>query len=170
MTRISRDAASLQELLNYRLGRLLGVAGLPIVRACEAMHGISRREWGLLAVLGHAGELSPSRLASEMTLDRARTSRVLQQLIRKGLVERRQLPGDRRQARVCLTPSGEGLYQALLPLVADQNRQLLAVLGDAELQALDDYLQRLQHRAHLLCEEGEGLRARRYLGGHAAKP
>ena len=165
MTRISRDAGSLHELLNYRLGRLLAVAGLPIVRLCEVTYGVARREWGVLAVLGHAGELSPSSVAAEMGLDRARTSRVLQQLLGKGLVERRALPGDRRQARMRLSAEGRSLYEALLPRVAEQNRQLLSVLSESELRALDEMLGRLSAQALLLRDDSDGLRTRRYLGG-----
>ena len=165
MSRISRNARGLHELLNYRMGRLVSTASQPVVRLCEGSYGVSRREWGLLAVLGQEGELSPSALATHMGLDRARTSRVLQQLVRKHLVERRLLPGDRRQARVRLTTAGRDLYDALLPEVAEVNRQVLQVLTDAELEVLDELVVRLLARARQLGEHSEGPRARRHLGG-----
>ena len=39
------------DLLMYRLNRLLAVAGSLVVRLCEGGYGITRREWGLLLML-----------------------------------------------------------------------------------------------------------------------
>ena len=41
----------LDDLLLYRLSRLLGVAGAPVIRLCEGQFGITRREWRVLALL-----------------------------------------------------------------------------------------------------------------------
>ena len=110
---------SLDDLLLYRINRLLGVAGSMVIRLCEGCFGITRREWRVMAVLGvpgaAAGMLS-SQLAERAQLDRARTSRAVTSLVTKGLLDRQTQPGDRRQARVTLTPAGRVLHDALFPL------------------------------------------------------
>ena len=52
--------------------------------------------------------------------------------------------GDQRRATVALTAAGQGLHDALFPLVAEINRQLLAPLQAAEVLVLDGLLQRIQ--------------------------
>ncbi|UUX94814.1 MarR family winged helix-turn-helix transcriptional regulator [Aquabacterium sp. J223] len=160
-----RDPADLHGLLNYRLTRLLSASSVPVIRLCEGGHGVSRREWRLIALLALQGEMSPSALADEADLDRARTSRAITQLAAKRLVERRALPGDRRQARVRLSDEGRRLYDALLPQVAALNRALVSVLDDAELAVLDDLLARLSAQARRLRDAPSGARADRHRGG-----
>ena len=87
------------DLLMYRLNRLLAVAGSLVVRLCEGGYGITRREWGLLMVLAQHPGMPPAELAQRLGLDRARTSRAITSLLAKKLITRDAMPGDRRQAR-----------------------------------------------------------------------
>ncbi len=144
---LSRQAVRLDELLNYRLMRLIALSGAPVIRLCEGRHGIARREWRLLAHLAAHGPLSPSALAEQIALDRARTSRAIGSLSAKGLVERVALPGDRRRALVALSDKGRALHAELFPQVAELNRRLLAALDDGLLASLDTALQRLDAQA-----------------------
>ena len=78
----------LDDLLLYRLSRLVGVAGGMVIRLCEGRFGITRREWRLIAVLASRGELGSSQLAEHAQLDRARTSKTTGSLVEKRLVSR----------------------------------------------------------------------------------
>ena len=86
------------DLLMYRLNRLLATAGSLVVRLCEGGYGITRREWGLLMVLAQQPQMPPAELAQRLGLDRARTSRAITSMLAKNLLTRTTLPGDRRQA------------------------------------------------------------------------
>lgn len=142
-----RTPRSVHELFLYRLMRLTSSARPAVVRLCERQFGITRREWSVVGLLAEADGLSPSALAEQALLDRARASRVIGSLVEKGLVQRRPVPGNRREATLHLTERGRECCDALLPQVAAINRDLLAVLSDAEVAALDDVLQRLTARA-----------------------
>jgi DNA-binding MarR family transcriptional regulator len=148
-----RAPRQLDELLNYRLMRLFAVSSAPVIRLCEGGYGIARREWRILALLAAHGELSPSALAERGDLDRARTSRAVGSLVKKQLVRRLALQGDRRRARVTLTATGHRLYDELFPQVAEINRRLVAVLDDTVVAALDEALMRLTANAALLNQE-----------------
>ena len=138
---------TLDDMLLYAMWQVQAHAGRVVVRLCETEFGITRREWRVLAQLAaHEGVLS-SQLAQWASLDRARTSRALTGLAAKGLVERTPRPGDRREVRVHLTAQGRALHAALLPRVAQINRQLLSVLSEHEIKMLDACLQRLQVQA-----------------------
>ena len=146
----SQRLATIDDLLLYRLSQLSAAAGAMVVRLCEGSHGITRREWGVVAQLyGHAGVL-PSELADRMHRDRARTSRALTALLRKGLIERIALPHDRRSARVSLTLAGRQLYEVLMPQVQAINAQLVSALSHDEAAAFDDALERLRRQAKIL--------------------
>ena len=50
VSRLAQPAA-LDDLLLYRLSRLLAVGGSPVIRLCEGRFGITRREWRVRALL-----------------------------------------------------------------------------------------------------------------------
>ena len=149
----SQRLASIEDLLLYRLGRLSSVAGAIVVRLCEGGHGITRREWAVVAQLYERGSLPPSALAERMQRDRARTSRILSALVQKKLVLRTIPANDRRSARVSLTPAGQQLYEALMPQVQAINSQILSALQPDEAARFDEALARLQLRAQALLVE-----------------
>ncbi|WP_165493153.1 MarR family winged helix-turn-helix transcriptional regulator [Hylemonella gracilis] len=145
-----REPHRLDELLNFRLHRLHMLSGAPVVRLLEGRHGITRREWRLLALLADRGPLSPSELADQGQLDRTRTSRSIGLLVSKALALRQTSPADPRRACISLTASGQSLYEDVFPQVADINRQLVSVLDEATLNALDRALQGLTDQARQL--------------------
>ena len=139
--------AALDDVLLYRISRLLGVAGSLVIRLCEGRFGITRREWRVLALLAQDDGLLSSQLAERAQLDRARTSKAITSLVGKKLLRREIRPGDRRQAMLALTEEGRAIYEALFPLVMEINHDLLAVLPAREVRKLDQDLDALQRRA-----------------------
>ncbi|MDH6593664.1 DNA-binding MarR family transcriptional regulator [Variovorax sp. TBS-050B] len=158
----------LDDLLLYRLSRLLSVAGSMVIRLCEGRFGITRREWRLVATLASRGELSSSALAEHAQLDRARTSKAVGSLVAKQLVSRTARAGDRRQVRLGLTDAGQALYEALFPLVTAINAELLGALDADEAQRFDAALHRLQAKAERMVEEAVLPKADRGRRGAAA--
>lgn len=150
-----RQPQGIDDLLLFRLSRLLAVGGASVVRLCEGRYGITRREWAVLSLLWQQQGLGPSELADRVQLDRARTSKALGQLLTKQLVRREPRPGDRRRALLWLTPAGEALVAELLPQVFQINAQLLQVLNTPEVDALDQALARLQQQALALNQAQE---------------
>lgn len=142
--------AAVNDLLMYRLNRLLAVAGSLVVRLCEGGYGITRREWGLLMMLAQHPGMPPAELAQRLGLDRSRTSRAITSLLAKKLLTRDVMPGDRRQAVLSLTPAGQALHADLFPQVKALNQDLLAGLGEGAVQSLDQALATLQRRAEAL--------------------
>ena len=146
--------AAIDDLLLYRLSRLVAVGGSVVVRLCEGVYGITRREWRVLALLARDEGLLSSQLAERAQLDRARTSRAITSLVAKKLAARQVGPGDRRQARIVLTAAGRALYQEMFPRVLEINRELLDALQPAKAAALDQVLDRLQARADAILARG----------------
>ncbi len=141
---------TLDDMLLYVLWQVQSAARRPVVRLCEAEFGITRREWRMLAQLGRGDGLASSALAERAGLDRAQTSRAVGTLVHKGLVCRTPRRGDRREVQLTLTPEGRALYDALLPRIAAINRELLSILSETEVAALEALLQRLRAKAENL--------------------
>lgn len=143
----------LDDLLLYRLSRLLAVGGSMVIRLCEGRFGITRREWRLIATLASRGELSSSQLAEHAQLDRARTSKAVGSMVAKGLLSREHPAGDRRQVLLGLTARGQALYHELFPLVTQINGELVGALDADTIARLDNALRLLQARAERMAAE-----------------
>ena len=162
--RSAQPFAPLDALLMYRLSRLLSVAGSMVIRLCEGRFGITRREWRLVATLAICGELGSSQLAERAQLDRARTSKAIGSLVAKRLVSRTQAGADRRHVALALTAQGRAVYDALFPLVAQINAQLLSPLGREGAASLDAMLSALQVRAEEMVAQAQLPKADRRRG------
>ena len=167
-----REPSGLDDLLLYKLSRLLAVGGSMVIRLCEGRFGITRREWRVIARLAQQQELLSSQLADSIQLDRARTSRAVTSLVAKKLVRRQAGESDRRQARLALTDKGRALHAALFPLVCEINRGLLSPLAVDEVLRLHAMLGDLQQQADRMVAAAElpkadrrrGARSRRVMG------
>lgn len=142
--------ATVDDLLNYRLNCLLASSGVMVVRLCEGLYGITRREWRLIAILAAHGVMSPSELAARGHLERARVSRHITELVAKKLMTRVGMPEDKRRAQVELTDQGRKLYDELFPQSVKFNNMVLQALTASELAAFDRALTRLTEVAERL--------------------
>lgn len=156
---------SLDDVLLYRISRLLSTAGSMVIRLCEGGFGITRREWRLIALLAQQEGLLSSQLAERAQLDRARTSRALTSLVTKKLVRRTPGPADRREVRLALTDAGRRVHTELFPLVIGINRELLSVLGPAQLKTMERSLADLQAQADAMVGRAHLPKADRRRGG-----
>lgn len=146
----------IDDLLLFRLSRLLATAGSHIIRLCEGELGITWREWRLIASLEPHTLMQPSALAERTQLDRARTSRSITSLVAKGLMQRQALPSDQRMALVQLTPQGAALYAKFFPVVTELNARLLQGLGAEQCATLEQALTQAQTQAdQLLSQDGQ---------------
>ena len=85
------------------------------VRADIARHGLSEAEFGALEVLHHKGPLLLGEVKRLILVSSGGITYVIDRLVAKGLVERRECPTDRRAAYAALTPAGEELIAGIFP-------------------------------------------------------
>src|SRR5919112_4788721 len=94
--------------------------------------GISVPVWRVLASLvGSAGE-TVTGLAEACLLQQPTMTKLLDRMVRDGLVKRTQDTRDRRVVRVALTPRGEALAQELTAAARQHEAEVLARHPDAE--------------------------------------
>ena len=83
-------------------------------------------------------------LRSRMISQSADVPRLVERMVRAGLVERREDPSDRRGSLVRLTPEGEALEARLAPVHTELCRLVAGILEDWESKALLGLLQQLR--------------------------
>ncbi len=103
------------------------------------------------------GGLEQNKLAAGLAVDRNSTSLLVEQLVTKGLVDRRVSGADRRARLLSLTAKGEKLRLRLRPLQLDANERVLAPLKPGERQVLFDLLNRVIDASQVeLAQGGRG--------------
>lgn len=108
--------------------------------------GVSRGEVGALSALRIVGpphRLSPTQLGRGLMLSSAGVTSRLDRLEHRGLVARLPDPADRRGIIVELTEEGLALVDAAVVAKTQADRQLLARLDPADVDALQGLLRKL---------------------------
>ncbi|HVO09150.1 MAG TPA: MarR family transcriptional regulator [Vicinamibacteria bacterium] len=98
--------------------------------------------WMLVRILEHEGG-SLGELAEQARLDEPTASRVVFALVRRGLVRSEVDPGDRRRARLLMTPEGRRLTRRLLPVSERIRVAVEEALTPAERDAVASGLQKV---------------------------
>lgn len=100
-------------------------------------HRLSRAGREALAVLEGAGApLSPTTIAQRLIVTTASVTSLLDTLERRGLVERRPDPADRRRLLVAITDEGRALVDQFLPEVVALQTAVMAQLSEPQRRQL----------------------------------
>lgn len=162
MTGSIGDSKGIQDLLLFRLSKIVSIGGSMVTRICEGRFGITRREWAVLALLAQADEMKWARLVEQSELDNARLSRAVSSLVSKGLAVKR--PISSRGILVSLTDSGRTVYAELFPIAQDVNMRLIESLDEADRRRLDLVLDSIHQKAIDLAKESHLPKADRRRG------
>lgn len=101
--------------------------------------GLASTQFSLLVVLGQAGEITITRLAELLVMDRTTLSRNLRPLEREGLI--RVVPGpDRRSRALALTDQGRDRLAKALALWEQAQAHMAERLGPERWQGLKETL------------------------------
>lgn len=128
-----------------RLGRL-NALGSRIIEEGMAAHGLSIADFDVLAALRRSGppyELKPTELSRTLMLSPAGITSRLDRLERRGLVERRMAPGDRRSLLVRLNDAGFATVDEAVTGHVAREEAMLSALSDRERIQLDALLNKL---------------------------
>ncbi|MDX2102987.1 MAG: MarR family transcriptional regulator [Alphaproteobacteria bacterium] len=106
-------------------------------------HGLSLREWRVLATLLHTPNIRLEDLAAAVAIDPSTLSRLVGRLVRQGLVQRAEDPRDRRALALTLSEQGHAVTTALVPKALAWEARMVAGIAEADLVHLRTLLQRL---------------------------
>ncbi|WP_226913517.1 MarR family winged helix-turn-helix transcriptional regulator [Gephyromycinifex aptenodytis] len=109
-------------------------------------HDLDGWEFDVLSALRRAGqpyELSPGALVQQTLSTSGTMTNRIDRLQRRGLVERRPDPADRRSVKVRLLPPGAEVVDAALADLLAREQAMLGELGHEERKVLATLLRRL---------------------------
>ena len=116
-----------------------------------------------MAVVGASSPVSFKMTCVETDLEKSKVSRIVAQLLNKGLLKRHEDPVDQRSFYLTLTTAGKKLYWAMYADALARNEQWMSVLPKRQRTQFLESLDRLiQHSQKLLEEERKaGVTARK---------
>ena len=144
MKRAAADKLPTREILRHwreavpddRLAHLVKDATRALVRALQmrlAEHGVSFGHWTFLRILWEHDGLTQRALSEEAGVMEPTTFTALKAMERLGYLTRRQMPENRKNVYVFLTPKGRALKAKLVPLAEDVNRVAVAGIAAADI-------------------------------------
>ncbi len=119
----------------------LATVGIHLLAAAAARHaevsylghfGLPLLEARTMLLLGSTGPASLKTVCKQANIEKAYASRLIEKLIRKGLVQKVEDPDDRRAVRLTLTKKGAALNADLQAEVVQRNDHLMSVLNAEE--------------------------------------
>ncbi len=94
--------------------------------------GLTISQFGVLEVLLHKGDLTARDLSEKILKTKGNLTMVIDNLQKKGLVERLPCLKDRRKTYISLTPEGRNLIQDIFPRHARSISNCMKVLTEEE--------------------------------------
>lgn len=114
----------------------------------RAGHAISPEEWAILLVLWGKGAQTPSALADVTIKDRTTVTRLIDAMVRKGLVSRAEDANDRRRSIVTVTAHGAGLENELVPIAQSLISGALASIAPEDVAITTRTLKAMTQNLH----------------------
>ncbi len=122
-----------------------------IERPPREAHGLSASAFQTLAILDGAGEPLPGHVIAERLLvSSASMTSLVDTLERRGLVERRPHPTDRRKVLIHLTPDAQRVVDQQLPAIHAVITQAISTLAESDREHLLTSLTTIRARLSLV--------------------
>jgi DNA-binding MarR family transcriptional regulator len=122
-----------------------------IERPPREAHSLSASAFQTLAILDGAGQALPGHIIAERLLvSSASMTSLVDTLQRRGLVERRPHPTDRRKVLINLTPDGQRVVDQQLPTIHAVIAQAISTLAEPDCEHLLISLTTIRARLSLI--------------------
>jgi DNA-binding MarR family transcriptional regulator len=127
----AEHAAKMRSYLPHYISRLMNVLNMRLLDLIRP-YGVTIRQFRILQMLDARHVATIGEIAADTVIEQSVVSRIIDQLERDGLAQRRRRPRQRSLVDVRLTPRGTSLYRSMVP-------HALAIVEDAvsELSAQD---------------------------------
>ena len=104
---------------------------------------VTPEQWAVLSRLAEKDGLSQNNIAHITFKDNANITRIVDKLQRKGLLERKAHPSDRRTWLLYITPAGKGVIKQLQPLALKVLERATGQIPEEEVRKLNNQMQKI---------------------------
>ncbi|MBO6781770.1 MAG: winged helix-turn-helix transcriptional regulator [Alphaproteobacteria bacterium] len=137
------DIRVMEDYITYRVGRLGRMLARDIARTCAEEWELSLPRYRVVTCLSYFPDIAMRELTERTQMDKGQVSRVVTDMEKDGLVERKNDDRDKRRALLSLTAEGLSLARKTRRVAHKHQRELTSLLSKDELAALYDMLERL---------------------------
>ena len=133
----------LETLVGYHLRRASNAFGTDFSRALAGT-GVRQVLLGILSVVAANPGANQGSVGRVLGIQRANMVALINDLVERGLIDRKVAEGDRRAFALTITDPGKALLETALGRIAVHEAEMLSDLSDAEREVLIDLLTRIE--------------------------
>ena len=137
---------NLESFLPYRLSVTTNRVSRAFAAQYEQEFGISIPEWRAIAVLGAFAPLSSNEICQRTAMDKAKVSRAVASLLKRGLIAREAHATDQRLIQLTLSKSGRRIFEAVIPRARAIEAAMTKGLSKSDVAHLHQILDRIGAR------------------------
>lgn len=134
--------ANYRELMEL-LFSVYGILHGDVFRPGRAGEELGRTEFGLLSMLSRKGPMRASEAAERLRVSRPQMSAIADRLASREMISRVPDETDGRSVLLAVTEAGQGILDGALDATEARVRELLAPIGEKELESTTTALRRL---------------------------
>ena len=143
----SKPSLRLSNFLPYRLSVLSNTVSRNIADLYDREFGISIWQWRVMAVLGENSGITATEIGQVTAMDKVAVSRAVSGLLDSGHIARKASAEDARRAILSLTPKGKTVYDKIVPIALEAERNLVEPLSPDERLQLASLMEKLSRAA-----------------------
>lgn len=143
----SKPSLRLCNFLPYRLSVLSNTVSRNIADLYDREFGISIWQWRVMAVLGENSGITATEIGQVTAMDKVAVSRAVSGLLDSGHIARKASAEDARRAILSLTPKGKTVYDKIVPIALEAERNLVESLSPDERIQLASLMEKLSRAA-----------------------
>ena len=98
----------------------------------EAGHRITMEQLAILEMLSFHGDMNMTQLSTKTWKQNANITRIVDKLEKQKLVVRRAVEGDRRANLLSITEKGKQLFNQVIPIIVNNNKEITSCLTKEE--------------------------------------
>jgi DNA-binding MarR family transcriptional regulator len=143
----------LADFVPFRLNRLSEAVSQNLSEIYRVRFGLEIPEWRVLVTVGQRAACTAQHIVSSTRMHKTRVSRAVAALEERKLIARELNAADARELRLKLTKAGRRLYEVLVPLALERERELLSCFDGERRRTFRDALAALEQSLGLHRDE-----------------
>ncbi len=116
---------------------------------------LTLEQWVVLSTLAEQDNINQKTLSVKIGKDPTSLLRILDIMEKKGFLERRQFPGDRRASSLFITDEGKRLKNEVAPFIEDRFQEITAGIPENEIEIYERVVKEIDHNLDGLLEKGK---------------
>ncbi|MEH6444611.1 MAG: MarR family transcriptional regulator [Oceanospirillaceae bacterium] len=143
MSEINKQILTLEGFFPYKLSVSSNkISGL-FADIYQDKFALSITQWRIMAILGEYPDSSADDVSNKTHIEKSILSRAINKLLQRNLIQRAFSETDKRRSMLSLTSTGIDVYNEIVPLSYEYEKQLLTCFNATEKAQFNTLLEKL---------------------------